>query len=103
MLDIQEERKNLHALIDHLSARQVVAVRGLLDAMLDPFEQVLAGAKTDDEPLTDDERRDIDSSREWFRHNKGTSFEQVVSELGLTMEEVRNYDETGGDRGRNHP
>jgi len=91
MLDLQQERQQLHLLIDHLSARQIVAVRGLLDAMLDPFEQKLAAAEIDDEPLTGEERRDIEASREWFRHNEGTPFEQVVAELGFTMDEIRNY------------
>lgn len=65
----------------------------LLEVLLDPFDRVLATAEIDDEPTTDDDRRNIEASREWFKHNKGTSFEKAVAELGLTMEEVVNYQE----------
>lgn len=61
--------------------------------MLDPFERMLATAEVDDEPVTEEERRDIEASREWFRHNQGIPFEQVVTELGFTMEEVTNYED----------
>ena len=50
-------------------------------------------AEIDDEPVTEQELRDIEAGREWFIHNKGTPFEQVVAELGFTMEEVTNYRE----------
>ncbi|MBK9167066.1 MAG: hypothetical protein IPM24_06325 [Bryobacterales bacterium] len=100
MLDLAQERNELHSLIDHLSPRQLVAVRGLLDAMLDPFERKLAGAGMDDEPLTDEERREIEASREWFQHNEGIPFEQVVAELGFTMDEVRNYQDPEEGNGK---
>ena len=57
------------------------------------LDRALAGAEMDDEPLTEKERCDIEASREWFRHNKGIPFEEVVADLGLTMEEVVNYKE----------
>jgi hypothetical protein len=28
-------------------------------------------------------------SQEWFTHNEGTPLEQVVTELGVTMEQIR--------------
>ncbi len=59
--------------------------------MLDPFDRALATAEIDDEPVTEEELREIEASREWFKHNQGTPFEQVVTELGFTMEEVTNY------------
>lgn len=58
-----------------------------------PLDRTLAAAETDDEPVTEEEHRDIESSREWFKHNDGIPFEHVVAELGLTMEEVTNYKE----------
>ncbi len=67
------------------------AVVGLLEVMLDPFDRALATAEIDDEPVTEEERRDVEASREWFEHSQGTPLEQVVTELGFTMEEVTNY------------
>jgi hypothetical protein len=100
MLDLAQERNELHSLIDHLSPRQLVAVRGLLDAMLDPFERKLAGAGIDDEPLTDEERSEIEASREGFQHDEGIPIEQVVAELGFTMDEVRNYQDPEEGNGK---
>ena len=45
----------------------------------------------DDEPLTDQDRRAVAASREYFRQNPegGASFEQVVADLGFTMDQIR--------------
>ena len=87
----QHERHQAHAYLDHLPAAQLSAVRGLLESMLDPVSRALANAPIDDEPVTDEEERDVAEAREWLKHNKGIPFEQVVAELGFTMEEVKNY------------
>ena len=86
-----ETRHHVHALVDQLPPVQLAAVETLLQSMLDPFARKLATAEIDDEPVTEEERRDIEGSREWFKHNPGTPFEQVVTELGFTMEEVTNF------------
>ncbi len=87
----QQQKQLAHGMIERLAPEQLSAVVGLLEVMLDPFDRALATAEIDDEPVTEEERRDIEASREWFKHNQGTPFEQVVTELGLTMEEVTNY------------
>jgi hypothetical protein len=89
--NVQQERRQAHCYLDHLSDTQVSAVRGLLEAMLDPVSRALANAPIDDEPVAEDEERAVAEAREWFKHNPGIPFEQVVAELGFTMEEVRNY------------
>ncbi len=87
----QQQKQYAHGMIERLAPEKLSAVVGLLEVMLDPFDRALATAEIDDEPVTGEERRDIEASREWFKHNQGTPFEQVVTELGLTMEEVTNY------------
>jgi hypothetical protein len=59
--------------------------------LLDPVSSALANAPVDDEPVTEDEERTVAQAREWLKTNPGIPFEQVVAELGLTMEEIRNY------------
>jgi hypothetical protein len=66
-------------------------VRSLLEVMVDPVSRALANAPIDDEPITEEEERAVAEAREWLKHNPGISFEQVVAELGFTMEEVKNY------------
>jgi hypothetical protein len=87
----RQERQQAHAYLDHLPDAQVSAVRGLLEVMLDPVSRTLANAPIDDEPITEEEEQDVARSKEWFLHNEGTPFEQVVAELGLTMEQVCNH------------
>jgi hypothetical protein len=87
----QQERRQAHSYLDRLPDAQVSAVRGLLEAMLDPVSRALANAPIDDEPVTEEEDRAAAEAHEWLEHNPGIPFEQVVAELGFTMEEVRNY------------
>jgi len=87
----QQERQRAHAYLDQLPAEQLSAVRGLLEAMLDPVSRALANAPMDDEPVTEEKQRAVAEAHEWLQHNQGIPFEQVVAELGFTMEEVENY------------
>ena len=87
----QQQRQRAHGMIEHLAPEKLSAVVGLLEILLDPLDRALAMAEIDDEPVTEEELREIESSEEWFKHNEGIPFEQVVEELGFTMEEVTNY------------
>ncbi len=59
--------------------------------LLDPVSGALANAPPEDEEILAEEEQSVAEAREWLKHNPGIPFEQVVAELGLTMEEVRNY------------
>jgi hypothetical protein len=87
----QRERQQAHSYLDHLPDAQVSAVRGLLEVMLDPVSLALANAPIEDEEISEEEERAIAEAREWLKHNPGIPFEQVVAELGFTVEEVQNY------------
>jgi hypothetical protein len=86
-------KQEAHALIDKMSAGQAAAAVGLFKAMLDPVEIALANAPIDDEPLTAEEIKALDDSREWLKHNDPIPHEQVLAELGITQEEIDNYRE----------
>jgi len=44
----------------------------------------------DGEELTEEDRRALRASEEYFRNGgEGNSFEQVVAELGFTLEQIR--------------
>ena len=75
MTDQLNERQQVHTLIDLLPAGKLHAVRGLLEAMVDP----------DDEELTAEDQADIDRSREWLKQNKPIPHDEVLAEFGLTM------------------
>jgi hypothetical protein len=85
--DIQHAQQ----LLSHLAPDQVAAVVHLMEVMLDPVSRALANAPVEDEEISAEEEQSVAEAREWLRHNPGIPFEQVIAELGLTMEEVRNY------------
>ena len=88
-----QEKQQLHELVDRLAPGQVHAVRGLLQAMLDPVSRAIANAPVDDEPLTMEEAQALDEAREWLKRNRPIPHEQVLAELGITREEIENYKE----------
>ncbi|MBI1786736.1 MAG: hypothetical protein HYR60_04170 [Acidobacteria bacterium] len=80
-LDLQQERRQAHALLDLLPPAKLGAVRSLLEVMIDD---------DDEEELTEEDRRALRASDEYFRNGgQGIPFEQVVADLGFTMEQIR--------------
>ena len=91
--DLRYEKQQLHELVDRLAPSQVHAVRGLLQVMLDPVSRAIANAPLDGEPLTAEESQALVEAREWLKHNRPIPHEQVLAELGITQEEIENYQE----------
>jgi hypothetical protein len=87
------EKRQAHELIERLPPMQLSAVIGLLEAMLDPVSVALANAPIDDEPVTPEEEKALSEAREWSKHNKGIPHEQVLTELGITQEEIDRFQE----------
>ena len=80
-LDLQQELQQAHALLDLLPLAKLGVVRSLLAVMVDD---------DDEEELTEEDRRALRSSDEYFRNGgQGIPFEQVVADLGFTMEQIR--------------
>jgi len=89
--ELVRERQQAHAYLDRLSPAQLSAVRSLLETMVpDPVSRALADAPAEDEEISEEEAQAANRSKDWFKHSEGTSFEDVVSELGLTMDQIRN-------------
>ncbi|WP_180539614.1 hypothetical protein [Nevskia soli] len=80
-LDLQQELQQAHALLDQLPPAKLGVVRSLLAVLVDD---------DDEEELTGEDRRALRASDEYFRNGgQGIPFEQVVSDLGFTMEQIR--------------
>lgn len=70
-----------HELLGQLGLSQIAAVVQLLEVMVHHEE---------DDELTEDDRRAVAASREYFQKGgEGLTFEQVVADLGFTVEQVR--------------
>jgi hypothetical protein len=82
---MSDTRQHAHELIDQVPEAQLSTVVGLLETIVDPA--------LEDEDISEEEAQAVARSKEWFKHNPGTPFEEVVAELGLTMDQVRNHRE----------
>ena len=80
-------KEQAHELIDRMAPSQVSAVVGLLETMLDPFARALANAPYDDEPVTDDEAREIEAAHASLERGEGVPHEEILREYGLTQED----------------
>jgi hypothetical protein len=72
-----------HELLSYLGPGKLAAVVNLLEVMI----------RDEDDELTEEDRRAISASREYFRQNPegGLSLEQVAAECGFTMDQIRNH------------
>lgn len=75
-------------MLDQLDPSQLDAVLRLLEVLTVPVTTI-HDAPLDDEPVSEEEERAVAASKEWFKHNDGIPFEDVVASLGLTMDQIR--------------
>jgi hypothetical protein len=79
-----EQKQHAHELVDRLNGGQQDAVVRLLEVMTVPVSRSLADIPIEDEPISEEEIRALDESREWLKHNKPITNEEVLAEFGLT-------------------
>jgi hypothetical protein len=87
-------KQQAHELIDRLSVGQVSAVVNLLEAMLDPVSVALASAPMDDEPVSEEEARDVADARRAIERGNIVSHDEVLGEFGLTAEDFERMGRT---------
>ena len=88
--NVQQNLQQAHALLDLLPPAKVVAVRGLLEVMVDE----------DDEELTEEERADIQAGIDSLNHGRIVPMEVVLADLGLTMADFEKMGEGGSPEKR---
>ena len=68
---MSSDKQRAHQLLDRLDPGQLAA---------------------DEEPLTEEDRRAVAQSREWFEKDpEGIRFEQIVAECGFTIAEISGH------------
>jgi hypothetical protein len=85
------DKQHAHHLLDQLDNSQLAVVVQLLEVMTDPVTRALANAPVDDEPLTAEEIQALDAAQGWLKHNPGISQEQLLTEFGVTQQDIENY------------
>ena len=96
-------KQEAHELIERLSTGQVIAAVGLFKAMLDPVSIALANAPYDDEPVSDEEARDIVAARASLARGEGIPHEECLREFGLSPEDFERIGRTPLDPEPHHP
>ena len=96
-------KQEAHELIERLSTGQVIAAVGLFKAMLDPVSVALANAPIDDEPVSDEEARDIAAARASLARGEGIPHEEVLREFGLSPEDFERMGQAPLDPEPHHP
>jgi hypothetical protein len=91
---ITNPKQQAHELIDRISTAQASAVVGLLEAMLDPVSVALANAPMDDEPVSEEEARDIAEARAAYARGEVVSNQEVLADFGLTAEDFERMGRT---------
>jgi hypothetical protein len=86
-----DTKEHAHELIERLAPRQVTAVVGLLEAMLDPVSRAIAKAPVDDEPETEQELQAVAESKAWFEQHggQGIAHEEVLADFGLNPNDFK--------------
>jgi hypothetical protein len=78
--DIGNEKKQAHELIERLSPKQLSAVVGLLEAMLDPISLSKAPVE---EVITPETAAAMDRARESLVRGEGIPHEEILREFDL--------------------
>ncbi len=81
--NLQSEREQAHLLIDVLPDEKLMAVRSLLEVMIEPLSRSLAMAPVEDEELTPETAVALDRARASLARGEGVSHEEVLQEFGL--------------------
>ncbi len=80
-------KEQAHELIDRMAPGQVSAVVSLLEIMLDPFARALADAPYDDEPVSEEEARQVAASRTALERGERIPHEEILTKFGLSQED----------------
>src|SRR5260370_26520041 len=82
-----DEKQHAHELIDRMAPGQVAAVVGLLEIILDPLARTLASAPYDDEPVSQEEAREVEAAKASLARGESIPHEEVLAECCLTSED----------------
>ena len=83
-----------HELIERMAPGRVPEAVGLLENLLDPLSRSLANAPYDDEPVSEDEARQIEAASASPARGQGVSHEEGLREFGLTLEDFERMGHT---------
>ena len=88
------KKQQAHQLVEQLDAGQLAAVVHLLNVMTDPVARSLANAPLEDEPISVEEERAVEASKNWLKDHEPIPNKDVLAEFGLTSEDFERMGRT---------
>jgi hypothetical protein len=82
--DVKQERQQAHALLDLLPEGKLVAVRNLLEVLVEPLASSLASAPFDEEEVGPETAAALERARASLARGEGIPHEDVLREFGLS-------------------
>jgi len=82
--DQTQERREAHALLDLLPVEKLIAVRGLLEVMVEPLSRSLALAPVEDEEITPQAAAALERARASLSRGEGILHDEVLTEFSPT-------------------
>ena len=61
---------------------------------VDPVARAVSNAPVDDEPLSPEDVQSLQEAKEWLARNPAIPHEQVLAELGVTAESIRDFEDS---------
>ena len=83
--DLNQERRQAHALLDMLPAAKLNAVRSLLEVMVEPLARSLTLAPVEAEEITPETAGALDRARASLARGEGIPHEELLREFGLNQ------------------
>ena len=84
-MEAAEVRKDIHEEIDRMPDWDLEGLQKFLTTYPNELSVSLRNCPSSDEPVTDEDRRDIAEAREWFRQNggRGIPHEEIKREFRI--------------------
>ena len=83
--NLDQERREAHALLDMLPAEKLNAVRSLLEVLVEPLARSLALAPMEEEEITPETAAALQRARASLARGEGIPHEEIRREFGLNQ------------------
>ncbi|MBL8293822.1 MAG: hypothetical protein JNN08_18405 [Bryobacterales bacterium] len=81
--NLDQERRQAHALLEMLPAEKLHAVRSLLEVMVEPLARSLALAPVEEDEITPETEAALERARASLARGEGIPHEEILREFGL--------------------
>lgn len=81
--NLDQDRRQAHALLDALPAEKLNAVRSLLEVMVEPLARSLALAQVEEEGLRPETAAALERARVSLARGEGIPHDEILREFGL--------------------